>query len=85
MLKIACQIFSLLDMFFTSWIIEYPSHFHLVKANRIKYNLENILYNILSNEWELKIVYQQNFPVRKKSVSLFLGKVFPSSFTVNIW
>ena len=25
-----------------------------------------MLYNVLSNEWELKADYQQNFPVEKK-------------------
>ena len=44
----------------------------------------DILYNILSNEWEMKIVYQQNFLVGKKISNLFLAKVFPSRFLVNI-
>ena len=26
----------------------------------------NILYNILSNEWKLKVAYQQNFLIGKK-------------------
>ena len=46
---------------------------------------KNMLYNKLSYEWGLKIVYQQNFPVEKKMVFRFLAKVFPSSFAVNLW
>ena len=39
----------------------------------------NILCKILSNRWELKVVYQQNFLVGNKLATLFLTKVFPSS------
>ena len=46
---------------------------------------KNMLYNKLSYEWGLKIVYQQNFPVEKEMVFRFLAKVFPSSFAVNLW
>ena len=46
---------------------------------------KNIFYNILSNEWELKVVYQQNFLAGKKLQFFFLPKAFPSSFTVNVW
>ena len=31
----------------------------------------NILYDILNNEWELKFVYQQDFPLRKKLVNVW--------------
>ena len=41
----------------------------------------NILCNILSIEWELKIVYQQNFLVQKK-ISFLL---FSLSFAINVW
>ena len=47
------------------------SHSHLVKIKWFKYNLNKMLYNVLSNEWELKIVNQQNSPVGKKSARLF--------------
>ena len=35
---------------------------------------KNILHNILSNEWELKVVYQQIFNAGRKY--FFLEKVF---------
>ena len=41
----------------------------------------NILCNILSIEWELKIVYQQNFLVQKKKSFL----LFSLSFAINVW
>ena len=34
----------------------------------------NILYNILRNESELKLVYQQNFPLVKKLAVHFFGQ-----------
>ena len=45
----------------------------------------NMLYNILSNDWELTNAYQQHFPVGKKLVILFFTKVFRSSYAVNVW
>ena len=45
----------------------------------------NILHNILSNELESNVVYQQNFLVGKKLPILFIGKMFPSSFAFNLW
>ena len=36
----------------------------------------NILYNIFSNEWEIKVAYQQNFPVGKKWQLFFWLKCF---------
>ena len=45
----------------------------------------NIFNNILNNEWELKVAYQQNFPVGKKLTILYLAKEFPSGFAVNVW
>ena len=44
-----------------------------------------LLHNILSNEWELKVVYQQNFLVGKMLVILFLAKAFPLSLAVHAW
>ena len=38
---------------------------------------------MLSTEPELKVAYQQNFPVEKMEI-LFLGKVFILSFAVNV-
>ena len=38
---------------------------------------------MLSNDWELQFVYQQNFLVAKKTGNSFLAKAFPSFFAVN--
>ena len=35
----------------------------------------NILYKILSNEWEFKFAYQQNFPLGKTLAVLFFASV----------
>ena len=59
------------------------SHSHLVKIKWFKYNLNKMLYNVLSNEWELKIVNQQNCPVGKKIGTSFSANVFSWSF-INV-
>ena len=41
---------------------------------------KNIFYNILSNEWELKVVYQQNFLAGKKIAVLFFAQSFSIEF-----
>ena len=46
---------------------------------------KNILNNILSNDYKMQVVYHKNFLVGKKFTILFLVKIFPSSFAVNIW
>ena len=39
------------------------------------------MYNTMSNQWEMNVVFQQNFADRNKKLAiLFLAKVFPSSF-----
>ena len=40
LLKIACYILYLLEMFFTKWIIPHLSHSHLVKIKGFRYNTE---------------------------------------------
>ena len=40
----------------------------------------NILHNILSYDWESKVVCQKNFPVRKKLPILFIGESVPIEF-----
>ena len=49
--------------------------FYQLKSRGIDVTWENILHNVLSNEWELKAVYQQTFPVGKKN-SNFFSKCF---------
>ena len=41
---------------------------------------KNIFYNILSNEWELKVVYQQKFLAGKKIAVLFFAQSFSIEF-----
>ena len=65
-------------------IILYLFYSHLVKIKWFKYNLNKMLYNVLSNDWELKIVNQQNCPVGKKIGTSFSANVFSWSF-INVW
>ena len=58
------NIFSVGNIF-TNWIIQYLSQSYVAKSRGMYTKWTNILCNILSNEWKLKFVYQQNFPLRK--------------------
>ena len=49
------------------------SHSNLVKIKGFKYNIDKH-FVILNNKWELKVDYQQNFPVGKKLGIIFFDQ-----------
>ena len=78
-------MFSLLETFLrTELFLIYPILIWS-RSRVIDIVWKNMLHNIPSNEWELKVVYQQSFPVEKKIGNSFLTKVFRSSFAVYFW
>ena len=71
-----CQlnIFSVRNSFLpTELFLTYPI-FMWSRSRGIDIIWIKILHNILSNEWESKVVHQKNFPVRKKLPILFIGQ-----------
>ena len=84
--RIVRKIFSLLEVFLyqLSYFLSIPFSSGQDQGVQIK-PWRNILHNIFSNEWELKVVYQQRASGGRKLAILFLTNVFPSSFAVNVW
>ena len=72
--KCQLNIFSVRNSFLpTELFLTYPI-FMWSRSRGIDIIWIKILHNILSNEWESKVVYQKNFPVRKKLPILFIGQ-----------
>ena len=84
LLRIVRKIFSLLEVFFyhLSYFLSIPFSSGHDQGVQIK-PWTNILHNIFSNEWELKVVHQQRASGGRKLTILFLTNVFPSSLKKN--
>ena len=75
--KCQLNIFSVRNSFLPTELFLIYSILMRSKSRGIDRIWINILHNILSTDWESKVVCQQNFPVRKKLPILFIGERVP--------